>query len=76
MIYIYAFICMAFPKAGILLGGLPLNLSTILLPFVVFYYRGYIIELSRKYKLFFYMLCVFISTSFIATILNINIAPS
>ena len=75
MIYIYAFICMAFPKAGILLGGLPLNLSTILLPFVVFYYRDYIIELSRKYKLFFYMLCLFISTSFIATILNINIAP-
>ena len=74
MIYIYAFICMAFPKAGILLDGLPLNLSTILLPFIVFYYRGYIIELSRKYKLFFYMFCLFILTSFIATILNINIA--
>lgn len=76
MIYIYAFICMAFPKAGILVGGLPLNLSTVLLPFILFHYRCYIIELSRKYKIFFNILYVFIFSAIIATLLNINVAPA
>ena len=54
MNYIFEFICMAIPKAGIIFKELPFNLSTVMLPLIALFNYKEIIRFMSKRKFFFY----------------------
>lgn len=53
MNYIFEFICMAIPKAGIIFKELPFNLSTVMLPLIALFNYKEIIRFMSKESSFF-----------------------
>ena len=70
MLYVFEFITMAFPKAGILVKTVPITVSTLLFLICIFLFRKQILNVFGRFKEFFILYLIFSTFAVWVMILN------